>query len=97
VRLSDITARCRELGDENPETNVERIVWAECVADGVVFESDLTEFEREEFLETIDDLEGDVRLLEAQLEEAKDELATLRARLKEIVSTPFQTSEQKTK
>jgi hypothetical protein len=48
MRLSALIARCRDLGAEDPELNVDSIRWAKCVADGVVLgkeydEDDLAE------------------------------------------------------
>jgi hypothetical protein len=64
MRLSAIIARCRELGEEDPETNASSVIMI-CVADGVRFIDEDTE-------EKMDDLESE----NASLEDERDGLAS---------------------
>jgi hypothetical protein len=45
MRLSALIARCRDLGAEDPELNVDSIRWAKCVADGVVLGKEYSDHE----------------------------------------------------
>ncbi len=66
MRLSEIIQRCRELGDEDCETNVTKVERAGCVFDGVELITEAEE-ELEDAQGVAADAEDRVTELEGQL------------------------------
>lgn len=81
MTLSQIIAACEAFGEPDPETNVEKVERAKCVADGVVFTEMLSSTEREDLENAIWNAERDQRSAESELADAEDEIARLKGLL----------------